>query len=92
MAIGFKTGGRQKGTPNKLTSELKEMILGALSDSGGREYLTNQAKANPTAFLTLLGKVLPMTLSSDPENPFEVSIGQSDRELISRYLTQKDVK
>lgn len=26
MAAGFKTGGRQKGTPNKLTTEIKEKI------------------------------------------------------------------
>jgi hypothetical protein len=26
MAAGFKTGGRQKGTPNKITAEVKEKI------------------------------------------------------------------
>jgi len=26
MAQGFKTGGRQKGTPNKLTSEMRQAI------------------------------------------------------------------
>jgi hypothetical protein len=36
MATGYKTGGRAKGTPNKLTRDLREMILGALADAGGR--------------------------------------------------------
>lgn len=54
--------GRVKGTPNKVNKELKEMILTALDESGGTEYLKQQAQANPTAFLTLVGKVLPMTL------------------------------
>ena len=52
--------GRKKGTPNKLTSDLKEMILSALNKAGGQEYLAGQAKENPSAFLTLVGKVLPL--------------------------------
>lgn len=62
MAKGKKTGGRQKGVPNKLTRELKDMILGALEDAGGQEYLSAQAKENAPAFLALLGKVLPKDL------------------------------
>lgn len=55
--------GRTKGTPNKVTKQLKEMILGALSDVGGQEYLAEQARENPVAFLALIGKVLPTTLA-----------------------------
>ena len=65
MAVGKKTGGRQKGTPNKINAELKEMILGALDEAGGQAYLVQQAKENPTPFLTLLGKVLPTTINGD---------------------------
>lgn len=64
-----KTGGRVKGTPNKVTGALKEMILEALDNKGGVEYLERQAEANPTAFLTLVGKVLPMQVSGDPDAP-----------------------
>ena len=32
-------------------------------------YLTAQAAANPAAFLTLIGKVLPTTVVGDPDNP-----------------------
>lgn len=39
------------------------MILGALSDVGGRDYLAEQARANPVAFLGLVGKVLPLQLA-----------------------------
>ena len=56
--------GRQKGVPNKITSELKDMILAALGDAGGVDYLTKQAKENPTAFLTLVGKVLPLQVGA----------------------------
>jgi hypothetical protein len=55
--------GRVKGTPNKITKALKEMILEALENKGGVEYLERQADENPTAFLTLVGKVLPLQLT-----------------------------
>jgi hypothetical protein len=51
--------GRAKGTPNKVTQELRDMILGALADAGGRAYLQRQARENPHAFLGLVGKCLP---------------------------------
>ena len=42
-----KTGGREKGTPNKISGALREMILGALDDAGGQAYLMRQAQENP---------------------------------------------
>jgi hypothetical protein len=68
MAKGQKTGGRQKGTPNKINAELKDMILTALHNKGGVDYLERQAEDNPTAFMTLVGKVLPMTVQGPGEN------------------------
>lgn len=67
-----KFGGRKKGTPNKVNALLKDDILTAAADAhpdGRVGYLTEQAQKNPTAFLTLLGKVLPMTVSGDPDAP-----------------------
>ena len=61
--------GRTKGTPNKISAALKDMILGALDDAGGRAYLKDQALNNPTAFMTLIGKVLPTTIAGDPNAP-----------------------
>lgn len=55
-------GGSRKGIPNKATGELKAMILQALENQGGVQYLETQAVANPGAFMSLIGKVLPMTL------------------------------
>ena len=70
---GFKTGGgSRKGKPNKVTAKLKDMILTALSDAGGIEYLKARALDTPGPFLTLLGKVLPTQVSGDPENPVVV--------------------
>jgi hypothetical protein len=55
--------GRPKGSPNKTTAQVKDMILKALDGAGGVDYLQRQAEENPTAFLTLVGKVLPLQLS-----------------------------
>lgn len=77
--MAFKKGttgnpnGRPKGSPNKTTKALKEMILGALDQAGGESYLLQQARENPNAFLTLVGKVLPTTLAGDPNNPVTVT-------------------
>lgn len=57
--------GRQRGVPNKVTGELKDMILQALEGAGGVAYLEETAKTNPAAFLTLVGKVLPLQVGAD---------------------------
>lgn len=61
--------GRPKGVPNKATKAVKEMILAALDQAGGIDYLVEQASANPAAFMTLLGKVMPLQLAGDADNP-----------------------
>jgi hypothetical protein len=60
MAVGKKTGGRTKGTPNKLTATVKDSILAAFDQVGGVQYLADTAISHPVAFLSLLGRVLPV--------------------------------
>lgn len=71
--------GRVKGVPNKVTAELKDMILGALSEAGGQEYLKRQAEENPTGFMGLLGKVLPKDIHLGKGLKLEVSLVGVDR-------------
>jgi hypothetical protein len=52
------------------------MILGALDEAGGQEYLARQAEKNPAAFMTLLGKVLPTQLAGTHEQPIVLSVEQ----------------
>lgn len=67
--------GRPKGVPNKTTALLKDAILLAAQRAGGGDeegianYLEVQARENPGPFMSLLGKVLPMTVAGDAENP-----------------------
>ncbi len=69
MAKGRKTGGRQVGSVNKVTGLLKDMILQALANAGGDVYLTEQAQKNPNAFLSLVGRVLPLQVKQDGTDP-----------------------
>jgi hypothetical protein len=86
MATRPKTGGRQKGTPNKLTGNLKQAILDA-AEAAGRKvddtviegeglvaYLTQQATMNPSPFMSLLGKVLPMQVTGEGGGPIGLVI------------------
>lgn len=74
MAKGVKTGGRTKGTPNKTSAELKDMILGALTKAGGEQYLLTQAHDNPTAFLTLVGKVMPKDVNANVSGSLAINM------------------
>lgn len=73
--------GRKKGVPNKTTRLLKEAILKAAEAAGEKHgpdgmvsYLTHQAEKNPGPFLALLGKVLPMTVVGDADNPLVTKV------------------
>jgi len=72
-----KTGGRKKGTPNKTTALLKDAIIEAATAAGNKEglvgYLTRQADENPAAFMTLLGKVLPMQVTGENGGPVKTT-------------------
>jgi hypothetical protein len=73
---GYREGsGRKKGVPNKINGDLKAMILGALAGAGGQDYLQRQAELNPGAFLTLIGKVLPMQITGEGGGPVFVITG-----------------
>lgn len=69
--------GRPKGVPNKSTQLLKDAILKAATDAGDGDmaaYLAKQATDNPGPFMALLGKVLPLQIAGDSENPIAVKM------------------
>ncbi len=57
--------GRPKGALNKENKALRQMILDALEKKGGVDYLVEQADKNPRAFLSLLGRVLPLQVTAE---------------------------
>jgi len=70
---GHRNGsGRKKGTPNKLTADIKEAIIKAFNEAGGAEYLRKVAKSDPRTFCALLAKVLPTQVTADPSIPLQI--------------------
>jgi hypothetical protein len=63
---GFRPGsGRPKGSVDKGNAMIREMIVQALDEAGGVDYLAQTARSHPAAFLGLVGKVMPVQLSGD---------------------------
>ena len=59
-----KTGGRVKGTPNKIDGQLKDAIIQSFYAVGGVDYLVQQARDNPGPYMSLVGKVLPKDINA----------------------------
>lgn len=65
--------GRPKGATNKVPREVKAMVLKALDQAGGVAYLKRCAE-NPKlapAFLTLVGKVIPLQVTGPGGGPVQ---------------------
>ena len=73
-----KTGGRKRGVTNKTTALLKDAVLQAAEAAGDKEgmvgYLTTQATQNPAAFMSLLGRVLPLQNAVNDEDGIKIEV------------------
>jgi hypothetical protein len=66
MAQGYKTGGRQKGTPNKLTKEMRDVLKGVVAEELEglpQRFDELDTKDRLELFIKLLPFVLPKTQS-----------------------------
>lgn len=76
MALGKKTGGRQKGSINKTTKTAKEAIALAAERLGGVDRLVEWAQEDPqnekAFWATVYPKLLPLQLSGDSESPLRI--------------------
>lgn len=57
--------GRRRGSKNKLTATVKEAIEASFNAVGGVKYLEKMAYAEPKAYLSLLGKVIPQQVNAN---------------------------
>jgi hypothetical protein len=79
--------GRPKGALNRDGADIRAMVIGALDKVGGLDYLAARAIDSPSAFLTLVGKVLPLQLHGDPDHPVQFVIrGPSPVESANDWL------
>ena len=60
-----KTGGRKPGSLNKITKDINEALIESFDILGGVNYLVEQGKANPVAYMSLLGKKLPKDVNNN---------------------------
>jgi hypothetical protein len=61
--------GRPKGSLNRDSADIRNMVMRALDMVGGCDYLAARAIDTPAAFMALVGKVLPLQVAGDPNNP-----------------------
>lgn len=68
-----KTGGRVKGTPNKVTAEFKETVMNAIND---KKYIEKLKKERPELLVALAKAVLPkdVNLGSQDDNQLTIRI------------------
>ena len=65
---GQKTGGRQVGTPNKVTAIFKDAVRTVYEDIGGNEAFAAWAKENPTEFYRIAARLIPTEMASQGTN------------------------
>ena len=64
--------GRPKGSIDKGNALIREMIVSALDGIGGVSYLQEVAISHPAAFMSLIGKTMPLQVTGDKENPVKI--------------------
>ena len=78
--MGLRIGGRQKGTPNRITADVRAMILDVVDKLGGAERMLEWVKADPRNELAFWTQVVPKVLPKDinvggqPGNPLNLGI------------------
>lgn len=79
MAKGQKTGGgSRKGVPNKDNADIKALVIGALHQVGGVDYLAARALDQPVAFMGLIGRILPLQVTGKDGGSLQVDFRWAD--------------
>lgn len=66
-----KTGGRQKGTPNKLTTSAREAFAFAFKKIGGEKALADWAMENQDEFYKLYARLIPVEHTGEGGGPIQ---------------------
>ena len=57
--------GRPKGSPNKMSYDLRQDILDAFDRLGGTNWLVDMARQDPRSFIALLSRCLPQAVKAE---------------------------
>jgi hypothetical protein len=66
--------GREKGSQNRITVDLKQAIINALDRVGGEAWFVSLARKDRRSFSSLIGKLLPTRLTGGEGGPLEVEL------------------
>lgn len=85
MAIGKKTGGRKKGTPNKSTTLGKEGIVSLLSDYSISGLMTSDFMAlDPKDRLVIAERLMQYTLPKMQATAIDLNTGDREKTIEDR--------
>jgi hypothetical protein len=94
---GERRGGRQKGTPNKITQQAKEAIALAAEVLGGFRRLVEWAKEAPenerVFWASIYTKLVPLSVGGDPDNPIQITDARNKlAHFLSRQAAEGDTE
>ena len=69
-----KTGGRQPGTPNRLTGAFKEAVRIVYNGLGGHEAFLEWARENRTEYYRIASRLIPNEMRQDEDRTIQVII------------------
>lgn len=90
--------GKPKGATSHKAKAIQDMVTEALNNysyGGGVGWLEKLRDTEPTAFATLVGKLMPKDVTvSGGEKPVETiqSLKESDKKLLEQFMLTKGVK
>lgn len=64
-----KGSGRAKGTPNRITTSVRDAVKEAFDKAGGVKFLEKLAKREPRTFAYLLQKLVPQAIQHEISGP-----------------------
>lgn len=79
-----KTGGRKKGTPNKITLSIKQAVIDTFGKLGAVAHMTNWAKLQPSEFYRLAARLIPTEVTGAAGGPVQLSVVEDPRETARR--------
>lgn len=76
MAQGQKTGGRQAGTPNRITAAFKDAVRVVYEDIGGNVAFAAWARENPGDFYRIASRLIPTEIAARSDTGITVIVNR----------------
>jgi len=69
-----RIGGRQRGTPNRITTAFKDAVRFVYDDIGGHSAFAAWARENPTEFYKIAARLIPSEVNVKADNTLTVIV------------------